>query len=108
MPKKPYQLGLVTGIKKSLEEYKMKDTCTNILLRVTGLWDDVKISMLSDEDFMQEECNDLVSSVKNGILEKPTIVRSHFETFVLLNSVPYHVIYWMGRVTMLFKKQCFF
>jgi len=73
MPKKPYQLGLVTGIKKSLEEYKMKDTCTNILLRVTGLWDDVKISMLSDEDFMQEECNDLVSSVKNGILEKPTI-----------------------------------
>ncbi|KAG2538744.1 hypothetical protein PVAP13_9NG350542 [Panicum virgatum] len=73
MPKNPYQLGLVTGIKKSSEEYKMKDTCTNILLCVTGLWDDVKISMLSDEDFTQEECNDLVSSVKNGLLEKPTI-----------------------------------
>ncbi|XP_039835912.1 zinc finger CCCH domain-containing protein 44-like isoform X3 [Panicum virgatum] len=73
MPKKPYQLGLVTGIKKSSEEYKMKDTCTNILLCVTGLWDDVRVSMLSDEDFAEEECDDLVSLVKKGLLERPTI-----------------------------------
>ncbi|RLM98228.1 hypothetical protein C2845_PM06G12630 [Panicum miliaceum] len=73
LPKKPYQLGLVTGIKKSSEEYKMKDTCTNTLLCVTGLWDDVRISMLSDEDFEEEECNDLVSLVKKGLLERPTI-----------------------------------
>ena len=44
---------VITGIKKSSEEYKMKDTCTNILLCVTGLWDDVRISMLSDEDFAE-------------------------------------------------------
>ncbi|CAL4903833.1 unnamed protein product [Urochloa decumbens] len=73
MPKKPHQLGLVTGIKKSSEEYKINGTCTNILLRITGLWDDVRISMLSDEDFVEEECNDLVSLVNKGLLERPTI-----------------------------------
>ncbi|CAN6326072.1 unnamed protein product [Urochloa humidicola] len=73
MPKKPHQLGLVTGIKKSSEEYKINGTCTNILLCVTGLWDDVRISILSDEDFEEEECNDLVSLVNKGLLERPTI-----------------------------------
>jgi len=43
----------VTGIKKSENEYKINDTCTNILLCVTGMWDDVKISTLSDEDLSQ-------------------------------------------------------
>ncbi|CAL5097933.1 unnamed protein product [Urochloa decumbens] len=61
------------GIKKSSEEYKINGTCTNILLRITGLWDDVRISMLSDEDFVEEECNDLVSLVNKGLLERPTI-----------------------------------
>jgi len=41
----------MTGIKKSSEVYKINDTHTNILLCVAGLWDDVNISMLSDEDF---------------------------------------------------------
>ncbi|OEL13932.1 hypothetical protein BAE44_0025049 [Dichanthelium oligosanthes] len=50
MPKKPYQLRLVTGIKFFSEEYKLNDTFTNVVLCVTGLLEDVKISMLSDED----------------------------------------------------------
>jgi hypothetical protein len=40
----------VTGIKKSKNEYKINDTYTKILLCVTGLLDDVSVSMLSDED----------------------------------------------------------
>jgi hypothetical protein len=40
-----------TGIKKSPEEYKIKDKHTDILLCVSSIWDDVKISGLSDEDF---------------------------------------------------------
>lgn len=43
----------ITGVKKSLQEYNIKDTNTNILLCVTGMWDDVKMSMLSDDDFSQ-------------------------------------------------------
>ena len=41
----------MTGIKKSSEVYKINGKPTNILLCVAGLWDDVNISMLSDEDF---------------------------------------------------------
>jgi hypothetical protein len=43
----------VTCIKKSENEYKINDTCTNTLLCVTGLLDDVSISMLSDEDLAE-------------------------------------------------------
>jgi hypothetical protein len=44
---------VITGIKKSSEEYRINDTHTDILLCVTGLWDDVRISMLSDEDILE-------------------------------------------------------
>ncbi|PWZ31928.1 Uncharacterized protein Zm00014a_023169 [Zea mays] len=50
IPKKAYLLGKVIGIKKSKNEYKINDTYTKILLCVTGLLDDVSVSMLSDED----------------------------------------------------------
>ncbi|WVZ67906.1 hypothetical protein U9M48_016922 [Paspalum notatum var. saurae] len=74
MCKRAYQLGLVTGINKSTKEYRIKeDTCTNILLRVTGLYEDVEISMLSDEDFTEDECSDLNSSVKKGLLKRVTV-----------------------------------
>ncbi|KAJ1286533.1 hypothetical protein BS78_03G359700 [Paspalum vaginatum] len=73
MCKRAYQLGLVTGINKSTKEYQIKeDTCTNILLCVTGLYEDVEISMLSDEDFTEDECSDLNSLVKKGLLKRVT------------------------------------
>lgn len=47
--------GYTTGIKKSSEEYKIKgkikDISTDMLLCVSSCWSEVKISMLSDEDF---------------------------------------------------------
>uniref|UniRef100_A0A0D9WGN5 Uncharacterized protein n=1 Tax=Leersia perrieri TaxID=77586 RepID=A0A0D9WGN5_9ORYZ len=58
-PQKLYQLGQVTGIRKSSEEYKMRDISTDILLCISDMWSDVKISVLSDEDFEEEECEDL-------------------------------------------------
>ncbi|TKW18109.1 hypothetical protein SEVIR_5G410900v4 [Setaria viridis] len=68
-----FMLGRVAGIKKSSKEYKINDTYTNVLLCVTGLWNDVNISELSDEDFVEDECNDLISLVKKGLLERATI-----------------------------------
>ncbi|KAF7039159.1 hypothetical protein CFC21_049211 [Triticum aestivum] len=73
MTKKYYQIGLVTGIKKSSEEYKIKNTCTDVLLCVSGMWDDVKISMLSEEDFEEDECNDLLKSAKKELFKRPTV-----------------------------------
>ncbi|KAL5202670.1 hypothetical protein ABZP36_013622 [Zizania latifolia] len=58
-PQKLYQLGQVTGINKSSEEYKIRDISTNILLCISNMWSEVKISVLSDEDFEEEECEDL-------------------------------------------------
>ncbi|KAG8043175.1 hypothetical protein GUJ93_ZPchr0010g8733 [Zizania palustris] len=58
-PQKLYQLGQVIGIKKSSEGYKIRDISTDILLCISNMWPDVKISVLSDEDFDEEECEDL-------------------------------------------------
>ncbi|KAL6840079.1 hypothetical protein ACP4OV_029889 [Aristida adscensionis] len=71
--KKPFQVGLVTGIKKSSEEYKIKDTYTDILLHVPGFCNDVKISMLTDGDFDEDDCNDLIPLVEKGLLKRPTV-----------------------------------
>ncbi|VAH19359.1 unnamed protein product [Triticum turgidum subsp. durum] len=57
-PKAFYQLGQVTGIRKSSEEYKVKDMSTDMLLCVSSCWSEVKISRLSDEDFGEDECED--------------------------------------------------
>lgn len=40
----------ITGIKRSSQGYKIKDKHTDILLCVSNMWDEVKISMLSEED----------------------------------------------------------
>ncbi|KAI4963726.1 hypothetical protein ZWY2020_010597 [Hordeum vulgare] len=61
MTKKYYQIGLVTGY------------ITDILLCVSSMWDDVKISMLSEEDFEEDECNDLLLSAKKELFKRPTV-----------------------------------
>uniref|UniRef100_A0ACD5WJA8 Uncharacterized protein n=1 Tax=Avena sativa TaxID=4498 RepID=A0ACD5WJA8_AVESA len=73
MTKKYYQLGLVTGIKKSSEEYKIKDKRTDIILCVSNIWDDVKISALSEEDIDEDDCNDLLLSAKKDLFKRPTV-----------------------------------
>nr|CAB3465209.1 unnamed protein product [Digitaria exilis] len=68
MHKKLYQLGRVTGIRKTSEEYKTED----ILLCISNI-PDVKISMLSDEDFDEEECQDLRLLAQNGSFLRYTV-----------------------------------
>ncbi|CAH2073527.1 unnamed protein product [Thlaspi arvense] len=67
LQKNPYQLVQVTGVKK-------EPGTDDFLLQVTNYMKDVSISMLSDDNFSQEECEDLHQRVKNGSLKKPTIV----------------------------------
>lgn len=94
MSKRAYQLGLVTGIKKSSEEYQMKNTCTNILLCVTGLCEDIRISMLSDEDFTEDECSDLNSLVKKGLLKRATVAELEEKVAAVHTDIVNH---WIER-----------
>uniref|UniRef100_A0ACD5TM12 Uncharacterized protein n=1 Tax=Avena sativa TaxID=4498 RepID=A0ACD5TM12_AVESA len=73
-PKLFHQLGQVTGIRKSSEEYKVRDVTTNMLLCISGYWSAVKISMLSDEDFEEDECEHLRLLVKKEHSERHTVV----------------------------------
>ncbi|PUZ65928.1 hypothetical protein GQ55_3G265200 [Panicum hallii var. hallii] len=66
-----YQLGKVTGIRKTTEEYKIKDTA-NVLLCILNM-PDVNISVLSDEDFDEEECEDLRLQAQNESFERYTV-----------------------------------
>lgn len=72
-PKTLHQLGQVTGIRKSSEEYKVRDISTNILLCISGYWSEVKISMLSEEDFEEDECEHLRLLVKKEHSKRHTV-----------------------------------
>nr|CAB3475023.1 unnamed protein product [Digitaria exilis] len=93
---KAFVLGRVTGIKKASKEYKLKGTCTstNILLCLTGPLADVTISMLSDEDFEEDECSVLISSVKEGLLERVTIAEFEEKVATVHTDIVKH---WIER-----------
>ncbi|XP_021300933.1 uncharacterized protein At5g08430-like isoform X2 [Herrania umbratica] len=65
-----HQLVLVKGLKKASGN---NDINTDILLQVSNFVKDVNLSMLSDDNFSQEECEDLHQRVKNGLLKRLTI-----------------------------------
>ncbi|CAD6235477.1 unnamed protein product [Miscanthus lutarioriparius] len=94
IPRKGYLLGQVTGIKKSENEYKINDTCTNILLCVTGLLDDVSISMLSDEDLAEDECDDLISLAEKGLLKRTTVAELEEKVATVHKDIVNH---WIER-----------
>ncbi|CAL4946279.1 unnamed protein product [Urochloa decumbens] len=91
---KPFMLGRVTGIKKSSKEYKINGTHTNILLCITGLWNDADISVLSDEDLKEDECNDLISLVQKGLLQRPTIAEFKEKVAIVHTDIVNH---WIER-----------
>ncbi|XP_066348318.1 uncharacterized protein At5g08430-like isoform X3 [Miscanthus floridulus] len=94
IPRKAYLLGQVTGIMKSENEYKINDTCTNILLCVTGLLDDVSISMLSDEDLAEDECDDLISLAEKGLLKRATVAELEEKVATVHKDIVNH---WIER-----------
>ncbi|XP_028554891.1 uncharacterized protein At5g08430 [Dendrobium catenatum] len=69
-----YQLNQITGgVIKAAEEYKLGDMNTNIILCVSNYCKVVQISMLSDDNFEEEECEDLRRLVKEGLFKRPNI-----------------------------------
>ncbi|KAI7985256.1 Uncharacterized protein LOK49_LG14G02247 [Camellia lanceoleosa] len=65
-----HQLLQVTGVRKASGT---GNTCTEILLQVPNMMKDIRICMLSDDNFSEEECEDLRQRVKSGSLKRPTV-----------------------------------
>ncbi|KAJ0975050.1 hypothetical protein J5N97_017015 [Dioscorea zingiberensis] len=56
-PEKPYQLGQVIGIKKTVMAYKLGDSSIDIVLKISNMFKDIQITMLSDDDFEEATFN---------------------------------------------------
>ncbi|XP_015698055.1 zinc finger CCCH domain-containing protein 44-like isoform X2 [Oryza brachyantha] len=102
MSKKPYQLGVVTGIRKSSQKYKIKDKDTDILLCVSNMWDEIKISMLSEEDIEEDECNDLLMLAKKEVFKRPTIADLEEKAASIHVDIVNH---WIDREIMRLEKE---
>ncbi|KAK1275582.1 hypothetical protein QJS04_geneDACA009940 [Acorus gramineus] len=74
IPRNSHQLVQVIGINKGSETYKIGGTSTDIIFRVSDVLKDIRILMLSDDDFTEEECEDLRQRVKDGLLKRPLLV----------------------------------
>ncbi|KHM99787.1 Hypothetical protein glysoja_023928 [Glycine soja] len=68
LQKNSHQLLQVTGTKKSSE------VNGEIHLQVSGFIKDIRIQMLSDDNFSEEECENLHQRVKDGLVKRPMIV----------------------------------
>ncbi|KAL1209765.1 hypothetical protein V5N11_020095 [Cardamine amara subsp. amara] len=95
LQKYPYQLAQVTGVQK-------QHGTDDFLLQVTNYVKDVSISVLSDDNFSKEECEDLHQRINNGSLKKPTIVEMEEKARSLHEDQTKH---WLGREISLLQRR---
>ncbi|KAL2334432.1 hypothetical protein Fmac_015645 [Flemingia macrophylla] len=88
LQKNSHQLLQVTGMKKSSE------VNGEIHLQASGFIKDIRIPMLSDDNFSEEECEDLCQRVKDGLVKKPVIVDMEQTARVLHEDMTKH---WLAR-----------
>ncbi|KAJ8765318.1 hypothetical protein K2173_012015 [Erythroxylum novogranatense] len=69
-----------------------EDNDTDIILQVANFGKDVYISMLSDNKFLEEECEDLRQSVKQGLLKRPAVAEFEEKARLLHEDVTKHWI----------------
>ncbi|XP_038990107.1 uncharacterized protein At5g08430-like isoform X3 [Phoenix dactylifera] len=93
-PQKLYQLGQVTGIKKAPHAYKVGETLMDTVLCVSNMCRDIQITMLSDDDFEEEECEDLCKLVKKGLLKRPTVEELEKKVRIVHEDITNH---WIDR-----------
>ncbi|KAF9684153.1 hypothetical protein SADUNF_Sadunf04G0088100 [Salix dunnii] len=88
LQKNSHMLVQVTGLAQSSRPNGID---TEILLEVSNYMKDVCISMLSDDNFSKEECEDLNQRVRDGSLKRPTIVELEEKVQVLHEDITKHV-----------------
>ncbi|GAV77046.1 SWIB domain-containing protein/GYF domain-containing protein/Plus-3 domain-containing protein, partial [Cephalotus follicularis] len=72
-----------------------------ILLQLSNFMKDIPLSMLSDDNFSKEECEDLCQRVKDGLLKRPTVVELEEKARILHEDVTKHWL--MGEIALLQK-----
>ncbi|XVE86428.1 hypothetical protein DITRI_Ditri18aG0033500 [Diplodiscus trichospermus] len=97
LQKNSHQLVLVKGLKKT----SGNNDNTDILLQVSNFVKDVSISMLSDDNFSQEECEDLHQRIKNGSLKRLTVVELEAKAQILHADITKH---WLAAELTLLPK----
>ncbi|KAL4363946.1 hypothetical protein GQ457_04G008390 [Hibiscus cannabinus] len=97
LQKNSHQLVLVKGMKVS----GSNDVNTDIVLQVSNFVKDVKISMLSDDDFSQEECEDVHQRMKKGLLKRPTVAELEAKAQILHADITKH---WLAAELALLPK----
>ncbi|KAL5173894.1 Uncharacterized protein HKD37_16G046336 [Glycine soja] len=85
LQKNSHQLLQVTGMKKSSE------VKGEIHLQASGFIKDIRIQMLSDDNFSVEECEDLHQRVKDCLVKRPMIVDMEQTARVLHEDMTRHV-----------------
>uniref|UniRef100_A0A6M2E9V8 GYF domain-containing protein n=1 Tax=Populus davidiana TaxID=266767 RepID=A0A6M2E9V8_9ROSI len=87
LQKNSHMLVQVTGL---VESSRANGIDTEVLLEVSNYMKDVRISMLSDDNFSKEECEDLNQRVRDGSLKRPTIVELEEKAQVLHEDITKH------------------
>ncbi|KAJ6766332.1 hypothetical protein OIU79_022312 [Salix purpurea] len=87
LQKNSHMLVQVTGLAQSSRPNGID---TEILLEVSNYMKDVCISMLSDDNFSKEECEDLNQRVRDGSLKRPTIVELEEKVQALHEDITKH------------------
>ncbi|KAK1373773.1 hypothetical protein POM88_029966 [Heracleum sosnowskyi] len=78
--KNSHQLLQVTGVRKAPECGNVR---TEYFLQVPHLMKEIPVSMLSNESFKTEECEDLLQRIKAGSFSRPTVAELQRKTHVL-------------------------
>ncbi|RZB61969.1 hypothetical protein D0Y65_044314 [Glycine soja] len=94
LQKNSHQLLQVTGMKKSSE------VKGEIHLQASGFIKDIRIQMLSDDNFSVEECEDLHQRVKDCLVKRPMIVDMEQTARVLHEDMTRH---WLARELILLQ-----
>ncbi|XP_011087407.1 uncharacterized protein At5g08430 [Sesamum indicum] len=96
--KNRFQLQLVTGVEKVLGG---GDAGIEICLKVSNFFKDVPISMLSDDNFTEEEIEDVRERVKAGLLKRLTVNELELKAQTLHADITKH---WIAKEISLLHK----
>ncbi|CAA7400430.1 unnamed protein product [Spirodela intermedia] len=93
-PDKVYMLRKVSGISIVSEAYMVGGESTSIVLCASNCSKNIHISMLSDDDFEEVECEDLRQLVQKGLFARPTVVEFEEKSRTIHEDILNH---WIKR-----------
>ncbi|PIA40638.1 hypothetical protein AQUCO_02400005v1 [Aquilegia coerulea] len=96
--KSAYQLLQVTGITKS---QGTENITGEVTLRLSNMKEDTRICVLSDDNFLEEEIDELHERIKNGLLNRLTIVELEQKARRLHEDLTEH---WIKKELVLLQK----